>query len=164
MAKAILCDILNKEFSLTDFTVLCEDNGKPYIHNSPLHFNLSHSGDYVFCLCGTERVGCDIQKQCEYRDKVAKRFFTEKEYGYLCGSKEKELDFTRIWTMKESILKFRGDGISGGLDSFDFSAFVKKDKFQAFGLEFTISVKGEYVMCVCSETDEIKSVQYDWQC
>jgi len=163
-AKALLCEILRKEFKQTDFTVMCDENGKPYIKNSPLHFNLSHSGDFVFCLCGTEKVGCDIQTRCEYKEKVAKRFFTENEYKFLCESDEKELDFTRIWTMKESILKYNGDGISGGLDAYDFSDFVKKDSFDAYGLKFRISVTGEYVMCICSETDDIKIADIGWQC
>lgn len=165
-AKALLCEILRSEYNLTDFTVDCDENGKPFIKNSPLQFNLSHSGDLVLCLCGTEKVGCDIQTKCEYKEKVAKRFFTENEYNLLCKSEEKELDFTRIWTMKESILKYNGDGISGGLDSYDFSLFVKEDKFEAYGLKFNISVKGEYVMCICSETDDIKFTDYGihWQC
>ncbi len=165
-AKALLFEILRKEFNLSAFTVVCDENGKPYIKNSPLHFNLSHSGDYVLCLCGTEKVGCDIQTKCEYKEKVAKRFFTEREYEFLCKSEEKELDFTRIWTMKESILKYHGDGISGGLDSYDFSPFVKKESFEAYGLKFNVSVKGEYVMSICSETDDIKFAYkgIDWQC
>ncbi len=163
-AKALLCEVLSSEFRLTDFSVLCDKNGKPYIKNSPLHFNLSHSGDCVLCLCGTEKVGCDIQTKCEYKEKVAKRFFTEREYEFLCKSEDKALDFTRIWTMKESILKYHGDGLSGGLDSYDFSGFIKKDRFEAYGLKFNVSVKGEYVMCICSETDDIKFDDKSWQC
>lgn len=165
-AKALLSDILKSEFGLTDFNVLCDKNGKPYIENSTLHFNLSHSGDSVLCLCGTEKVGCDIQMMCEYKEKVAKRFFTENEYNFLCESYEKELDFTRIWTMKESILKYHGDGLSGGLSSYDFSGYVKKDSFEAYGLKFNLSVKGEYVICICSETDDIQFVTESdcWQC
>lgn len=165
-AKALLCELLSSEFRLTDFNVLSDENGKPYIKNSPLHFNLSHSGDCVLCLCGTEKVGCDIQIKCEYKEKVAKRFFTENEYNFLCESDEKELDFTRIWTMKESILKYHGDGLSGGLSSYDFSGFVKKDSFEAYGLKFNVSVKGEYVMCICSETGNIQFLTAgdDWKC
>lgn len=163
-AKALLCCILSKEFKLADFAVVCDENGKPYIINSNLHFNLSHSGNLVLCLCGTQKVGCDIQKMCEYKDKVAKRFFTEDEYRLLSVSDEKELDFTRMWTMKESILKYHGDGISGGLAAYDFSQYLHKNRFEAYGLKFNLSVKEEYVMCICSETDDIRIVDINCQC
>ncbi|MBQ8504092.1 MAG: 4'-phosphopantetheinyl transferase superfamily protein [Clostridia bacterium] len=155
-AKALLCNILEEKFNLDGYLIDCDENEKPYLCNSNLHFNLSHSGNFVLCVCGEEKVGCDIQLLKECNEKIAKRFFSNSEFQLLSKSENKDSDFTRIWTLKESILKYYGVGISGGLDSYDFSGYIKENHFVAYGLNFTVRQTDEYVVSVCSETDEIE--------
>lgn len=161
--KAVLCHVLKEKFNLTDFLIDCDENEKPYILNSDLYFNLSHSGMYVLCACGDEQVGCDVQSIKNYNEKIAKRFYTANEYEVLRNSENKDADFTRLWTMKESILKYHGVGISGGLSSYDFSEYFQNDKFSAFGLLFETRQIQNYIVSVCSKSgknlwiDEIKA-------
>ena len=52
-------------------------------------------------------------------EKVAERFFSEAEQRYLSqySGEEKNKEFYRLWTMKESYMKMTGEGLGMGLDS-----------------------------------------------
>lgn len=65
-------------------------------------------------------IGVDIEYIREYDEMLAKRFFTSEEQDYLNYSKDKDENFTRIWTSKEAYGKFTGGGITEGLS---FSTF-----------------------------------------
>lgn len=153
--RALLCFMLNKCFGLTDFTISSDSNGKPYIKNSDLHFNLSHSGSRALCVCGNVRIGCDIEKIKACNEKVAERFFCKNECAVLRQSEKPSRAFTRLWTLKESVLKFTGEGISGGLDCYDFSEYYKEDKFSLNGLIFNSFEEDGFSVSICSENSEI---------
>ena len=91
-------------------------NGKPYLKDRPLKFNLSHSGAYVFCGVSRQEIGVDIQKiQKAGELRLAKRFFPRTEYRQLerCGDEEKRRQlFFRIWTRKEAYGKLTGQGVA----------------------------------------------------
>ena len=67
------------------------EHGKPMRRNEEVCFNLSHSGKYVLCAVSEMEIGCDIEKIKEVKWKLAKRFFSEKEYDFLVrpGRQEK---------------------------------------------------------------------------
>ena len=159
IARALLCHMLDKCFGVRNFTVDSDKNGKPVIVNSDLYFNLSHSGNFVLCVCGDENIGCDIEKIKACNFKVAERFFCENECRLLSASDNFPFDFMRMWTLKESVLKFSGKGISGGLDSWDFSGYYKDDKFMLDGLMFLSFEKNGYYISVCSRSDELIYVE-----
>jgi len=103
------------------------ERGKPVLdtsdHPDPLHFNLSHSGEYA--LLGLSRdhpLGVDIEQKNEIRDApgLIRRFFASAEARDLEGlTGNARLDrFYRLWTCKEALLKAEGVGIAGGLDGF----------------------------------------------
>ena len=59
--------------------------------NEEICFNRSHSGKYVLFAVSEMEIGCDIEKIKEVKWKLAKRFFSEKEYDFLVrlGRQEK---------------------------------------------------------------------------
>lgn len=154
-AKALLCFMLKHHFDLTEFTVSCDANGKPYIDESDIQFNLSHSGDYALCVCGKEKNGCDIEQIKPYNEKVAKRFFSEKEFQLLQRTADKSYCFTKLWTLKESALKYTGQGVSGGLDRYDFSEYYMYDSFSTDGLRFNSFFIPGYSVSICSENSDV---------
>lgn len=112
-----------------DWRFTADARDKPCIASpdSTLRFNVSHSRDWIVCAVGEGfELGVDVEYCHPDRDilRLAKRFFSPKEYAALCGlSTEQRGDrFYDYWTLKESWLKATGLGISGGLDSavFDF--------------------------------------------
>lgn len=100
------------------------ENGKPYMKdNESFRFSLSHAGDYVLLACGSCEVGADIEQVKEKSNVLAmsKRFFRENEYQVLCEMKDDEQrnrEFIRIWTQKESYIKYLGQGLKYGMNSF----------------------------------------------
>ncbi|MCM1089893.1 MAG: 4'-phosphopantetheinyl transferase superfamily protein [Butyrivibrio sp.] len=92
------------------------EHGKPDFAGGGLHFNLSHSGQYVCCALAEEEVGIDIQRMRPMKNmRVAERFFSQGENDLLqeCGSeKERQELFYRIWVRKEAYAKLSGAGIA----------------------------------------------------
>lgn len=62
-------------------------------------------------------VGVDLEEVGPARLPVARRTFAAEEYTYLqsLAGRERDLFFTALWTAKESVLKWAGDGLAGGL-------------------------------------------------
>ena len=99
---------------LGDREVASGDNGKPYVVDGSLHFNLSHSGDYALIAVSPDAdVGVDIEQHRErvsWRE-IGARFFTPREIEAM----QSPADFFRFWTIKEAVLKASGSGLGGGL-------------------------------------------------
>lgn len=97
------------------------DYGKPFIKNVPdIHFNISHSGEWVVCIISEKQCGVDIEKiGCYYTD-IAQKFFSESEYQLILQFSEeiKTERFYELWTLKESYVKFLGKGLSVPFNSF----------------------------------------------
>lgn len=140
--------------------------GKPHVIGVPdFHYNISHSGDWVVCVTSKYKCGIDVEKISEAHVDIAKRFFTERENEIL-ASKDKESKkeyFFDLWTLKESYIKWRGEGLHIPLDSFSFE---KRNGF------FTLNPPCEdkvtlrqyniaegYKLAVCAEED-ICGIQY----
>ncbi len=84
--------------------------GKPYLmgENVPF-FSLSHSGDWVFCAVAGSEIGLDAQQRTPYRDKVAKRWFTDTERDRIADDPDGR--FSALWAKKEAYCKFTGFGL-----------------------------------------------------
>lgn len=93
-----------------------EGNSKPYIEDLPgFYFSLSHSGEYVLCVCDSNKVGADLQcMNRAVKDTLAKKVMTENEYGIYMElpQQDKEKEFYRVWAIKESFCKLTGKGLS----------------------------------------------------
>ncbi len=140
-----------------DYTVEYVANEKPrLITESGLYFNISHSGDLVALALSDREVGCDIQEIRPYNPKVAKRNYSEKETEFIENSEDKDKSFIRFWALKESVLKYTGKGISGGLSNYDFASFASAESFRAFGCSFYVTEIKNMYFALCHEADEFK--------
>ena len=125
LGVGILINEYLKTLGLREKDMIYEEkyNGKPYFKNLPeVYFNASHSGNCAVCSFSSEETGCDIEKSDEVNTEIAKRFFARSEYEYIYSAKSdsEQLErFFRLWTLKESYLKFSGEGLQGGLNSFE---------------------------------------------
>ena len=153
-AKYMLCNMLESLFGISEYFISPDENGKLFIDKSDIFFSISHSKDMIFCAVGTKQIGCDVQEITKSNGKVAKRFFTEKENELLFRAENEDEAFFKLWTIKESILKYHGSGISGGLSTYDFSDCCDKEKFNKHGLNFTTFKKDKYAFSVCSTDAE----------
>lgn len=150
--RCILAEILLnkglKYFNIENYELIYNENNKPYIKDSEVYFNISHSGDYVAVIISDTEVGIDIQKIQGLKLNVAKRFFHENEYKKIIEEndiyKQTELFYT-YWTMKESYTKALGRGLAIPLNSFD----VTDCNFDYYLQE--INVDNNYKCYVCSK-------------
>lgn len=100
-------------------------DGKPKIKSKErvYHFNLSHSGVYAVCAFSSTEVGVDIQQMSDtVSDKMLRVGCSQREYKYLTelDEKRRRSEFYRLWTIKESYMKYLGSGLSispSGIDT-----------------------------------------------
>jgi len=146
IAYLLLMYGLKKEYGIVEkVTFAFSGNGKPYLKNFPdIFFNISHCELGVVCAIADEEVGIDIEKVEKFEEEVAKYICNENEYNSLVKSADKALDFCKLWTIKESILKYTGEGICVDL----------KKVLDTFHLNIeTICARDQsYVISVCMKT------------
>ena len=120
---------------------------KPYISNvENIHFNLSHSRNFVCCAISDEEIGCDIEFiDSEINLDIAKNYFFNSEYENIIKSKDKPDEFFKYWVLKESYMKYTGLGFNLDLDSFEIIIDKKiKLKNDDENLKFSLFDIGEY--------------------
>lgn len=134
-----------------------------------LEFSVSHSGDYVALIladdCDTE-VGIDIEEHQEQNkiEQIAKRFFTEEEYGAIDSVNR----FYMYWTLKESFLKAIGRGLSYPMNQFSVS-FEENQEYAIYHqTDFTGSFYGRVLplaagyslsVCVKNAKEQLKQIE-----
>lgn len=151
-----------EEFQTGEYTVEYSGGEKPVLKGkSDLYFNVSHSADFVVIAISDSEVGCDIQEIKPYNPKVAKRNYCLRETELIESSDNKDEVFIRLWALKESVLKYTGKGISGGLSSYDFSSFTDSDGFTAFGCNFYVKKIENTYFALCHKAEEIKTEETD---
>lgn len=124
LAAGLLLDYGLGEYGLRERDMRVEAGpwGKPRFYDRPdIHFNLSHSGTVAMAAFADCEVGCDVERMAALREKVAARFFSPRENAALrqCPDEESRRElFYRIWTRKESYIKYTGEGMHRELSGF----------------------------------------------
>lgn len=160
-ARVLLKYILYRYFCVKNFALDEAENGKPYLVGSNLYFNFSHCLKRVICTVSSSEVGCDVQDIRPINPRVVSRFFSSDEGMVLSADSNADTHFTKLWVLKESILKYKGDGISGGLDYYSFPEYLVNDSFSAYGVNFKTFEKNGFVYGVCSEANETIIIEAD---
>lgn len=136
------------------------ENKKPYIDNSSICFNLSHSVNKVMLALSSEEVGCDVQHMSRKSLLVALRCFSSAESDFVFEGYDREIiknedltslsevdinilqdRFFTIWARKEAYVKLTGEGLTK--DFREFNVLNLKEHF----IDYKIS---DYRMAVCS--------------
>lgn len=102
-----LLEIALKEEGITSYKILKSKNGKPYLENSNIFYNISHKNKMVGLIISDSEVGLDIEyvdTENIKRKSTLKYFFTEKERESITNNEE----LLTLWTKKESYIKLNG--------------------------------------------------------
>jgi len=127
--------------------------GKPYFAGDErIQFNLSHSGFGVACAISDEAVGVDIQKTIPVREPMLKRVCSTQEVMLVMASENPSIEFTKLWTMKESYLKAEGKGISKALAGINFINTGNNTAYRD-GYFLTSCIGEDYTVTVCSRKE-----------
>ena len=98
--------------------ISCGKDGKPELLGSGICFNLSHSGSFAACAVSDSPVGLDIQAERDCNGRLAEKYFSAQERRFVERSENKAYAFTKLWSMKESVVKILGTGLKRPLSSF----------------------------------------------
>ena len=98
-------------------------HGKPGLADTPLRFNLSHSGGWMLLAITRDReIGVDIERiRPDFGgEAIARRFFAPAEVQTLMclPPDDRTLAFFQGWTRKEAYIKAQGQGLALPLDEF----------------------------------------------
>ncbi len=159
------------------------EHGKPYIIGHPIHYNISHSGQYVVLVVAESEVGVDVQEKKGKRlSAMAKRFFSEEEkravLAYDCTAKigqnlpTKERDveegqtvevgdcakeqvelFFHIWCRKEAYGKYLGLGLLGDVLKTNMLEGVEGCYFQEYN-----KLEGYQISICCGKEEKVEEV------
>lgn len=126
--------------------------GKPYLKNSELFFNVSHSFNYVITTISNKEIGIDIEKVRKTSLKVINQFATSKEKKYILSSDENiEERIFKIYTLKEAYFKMLGTNLNHILE---IEFIIKNDKVYCSDknvkVGFINDVKG-YIIAYCEK-------------
>ena len=98
---------------------------KPFLENSSIQFNISHSNDVIVCaITSVGDIGVDVEKISDINIQDFKEQFSRSEYEAIISSSNVLEQFYRFWTQKEAIVKANGSGLHIPLNSFEI-----KDKY-----------------------------------
>ncbi len=159
-AFALLLFALNKSGFNSPLLFEYSSDGKPYIKNSNLFFNVSHCDTAVACAVAQSEIGVDVQNEARHTPALIKRICTPAEQAVLEGG----APFARLWSQKESILKYRGTGISEIRALYDLSHCSENDRKYTIpdGALITFDI-GTAHLSVCCEDEIGEPVRIDYE-
>ena len=123
--------------------------GKPFLDNeTSIHFNISHAGNYVVCAFDDRPIGIDIELMKPIDKKIAERYYTKDEIAYIQENEDFNIErFYKVWTKKESRIKYEGKGLSIPLSSFNVFDTVELERTSYFKI-----FQNEEAIChICTE-------------
>ena len=140
-----------KKYGIGTFETAVGENGKPYLADgSDVFFNISHSDSGVAVVVDTAPVGIDIQDIVPVRDGVIERCFSQAEKDIISASPAPEREFTKLWTLKESAVKYHGETVAS-LKKYSFEE--NKSIFTKYEKTFTVHERKNLFISVCGERD-----------
>ncbi len=126
------------------------EHGKPcFLLHPEIEFNLSHSGDYVILAVSGIPVGIDIQeKKVTDIDKLGKKVFSPEAYRAFLTHEDRQEEFFREWVLKESYVKWTGEGLLHGLMNLPMTGwhqflYIDKNYFCAIRAEYPLEIRLE---------------------
>lgn len=143
-------------------TGLCFENnayGKPQLITPPfVHFNISHSGEWVVAAVSSYPVGIDVEEIKEAPLVISNRFFSKDERLTLFKESKhcQNEAFYYLWTLKESYIKAEGKGLFMKLDTFTVGLGVTHIN----GMELLNERLDErHVLGLCSAQGQVKHIE-----
>ena len=145
LAGRYLLPILFSDFPLEE--ILIADTRKPFLPTDKYHFSISHCGQFAAAIVSNKsRVGLDIELITPRIENIAHKFLNDMEKNFFNEDYKQFLDqwnlkdkvyteyLTLMWSAKEAIYKWYGDG------GIDFSEHIQLLKFTEINHKEEISL------------------------
>ena len=137
-----------------------EQYGKPRIKDQDVHFNCSHSGDWVVCVFADEEIGIDIEQMKPIQTDLYTACFPE------CNHLNEQIFFP-LWTVKEAYVKATGCGLYKELSTIliqeaqlesDCMTPIDLQKKHSFSCRRINLIKG-YALAICGTKKDLESIE-----
>lgn len=148
LAYLMLKYAYNEAYGNKSFEILTGKNGKPFIKNSDFYFNFSHCKNGVICAVANSPLGADIQNIKPFNLRTSQKVCTQDEINYIKISEKADEEFTRFWTLKESIVKCKAQTLAQ-MNNYSFESPQKS--FYAHNKYFETYKPGENIISVCGD-------------
>ena len=117
LGAGMLLDKALKDIGIDDYEIELDEHEKPHIKgHGDISFNISHSGEVVCLGISDKEIGVDVEKIRHFKESLINYIFITQDQDLAKELMESESDkdkvYTRLWTVKESIMKHCGKGIS----------------------------------------------------
>ena len=94
------------------------EHGKPFLQSrrsgeriEGVDFSISHCKEGIAVAIAPHPIGVDIESFRQYSESLLKKTMNEQEILLIQQSAEPSVEFIKLWTKKEALLKMRGTGI-----------------------------------------------------
>lgn len=137
-AYLLLVEALNELGLFVEMPIVAHTaSGKPFLANYPgVCFSQSHCRRGVAVALSTEgEVGIDIECRRKVSESLVERVCNESERKQVAQSEDPELEFVRLWTRKESVVKCLGTGIQDYMQDKESEAQRLGLRVESFAVE-----------------------------
>ena len=164
LGAGMLLDKAMKDAGIDDYEIEFLENEKPRIKgHGDVFFNISHSGEVAVLGISDREIGVDVEKIKHFKDSLIDYVFAPQEQDMTkeLATAGNDIDkvYTRLWTVKESIMKYSGKGITLGPKNILLRAENGKIKASSAAcdceaLSLIPFEYDDYQITVCSEYEE----------
>ena len=102
--------------------IMITDRGKPYFAGGSLHFSISHTPNYAFCVLSENNVGIDAEEADRTINlKLAEKILSPMEKRQFDAAADQRKALLTFWVLKEAAAKLSGEGLRGYPDHTNFT-------------------------------------------
>ena len=166
LGAGILLNRALEDIGITDYEVELGEREKPHIKGrDDVFFNISHSKDVVILGISDHEIGVDVEKTKHFKDSLINYVFGPSDLDVAKElSDDRDISFTRLWTVKESIMKHSGKGIA--LEPKGISLRLEEGKIKASSAGYDCEALNlisfeipDYQITVCSEYSDFVMIR-----
>lgn len=169
VSEALLIYLLKEKYLMKNKDIIFSFSqyGKPFLKGSKLEFNISHSGDWIVCTIADNPVGVDVEIIQFLDFKSIYRTFSKEEILYFSDLDLAQTEnlFFKLWTLKESFVKYNGKGLIYPFDSFsiditNLSIFIDDSDIEDVSF-YSKKLDDEHWYAICYHSnEELPEIQF----
>ncbi len=115
------------------------NNGKPYIENYQIYYNIGHDNDMVICAINSSLIGVDILKVKKIKLGIMNTFCTKDELNNITNL----IELYKVFTMKEAYIKLLGMTISD-IKNINYNQILLEEKYMCKSM-----IIDNYIISIC---------------
>lgn len=156
ISKFILISYLYKIKNIKEIESYIEEKDQKPMMKS-IKFNISHCSEAIVVAISNNNIGIDVETPILNYSELKNLVLSEKEQK----KNLTEIEFRKIWVLKEAYIKYNGRGLSIDLSEINLSEFINENQFIIGDLYYNYLNFNNYSLAICSlEKERIERISY----